>query len=214
MSCVTTTASGQPASVIIPLLDAYSAITQTYHGTVNGTTSSFTASYSVVYASSTTYKVDITDVTPTSTYHPTVWLLKDGTVEALQLGGHNYTGSSAGTEFQTYFYSWENELQYLQQVETPSSLSFFHSTGTSMVTAGPSEFSVANYTANSLPETVPLCNGESFTFSTANISLGMPNGASYQIAPYVDLVGTETNSETGLTTIFNFVADITSVTVA
>ena len=210
--------STQPASVIIPLLNAYSAITQTYQGAVNGTASSFTASYQVLYVSSTTYKVNITYVLPSKAEMTTVWLLKDGTVIGLEIKGYDFNDSASQT-FQNYFGLWRTALGLNQQIETYTSSSFLKSTGTSTVTLGPSTFTVTNYTATSLPETIPGCNGESLTVTTAgSFSVGTPiGGSSYPLVIDFEIAGSEVTvgiSGTPSTTTFSFTCQITSVTVA
>jgi hypothetical protein len=186
-------------------------MTQTFQGTINGTSKDFTASYKVVYVSSTTYKVNITDVTPVKTYLTTVWFLKDGTVVGLDIDGHNMN-ASASTSFQTYFAPWEQELEYGQQITTSTSYTFFQSNGTSTVTAGPSTFTVSNYAANSLPETIPFCNGDSTTLTTAgSFSVGTPSGSSYPLITYIHVGGSRTLGT--ISTTFDFTAQITSVTV-
>ena len=171
----------------------------------------------MVHVNSTTYQVNIVDVLPSQTYYTTVWFLKDGTVVALDLAGHNFTGSSASTHFQTYFSPWEKDIEYGQLMMMPTSLSLFHSTGTSTVTLGPSTFAINNYTANSLPETIVGCNGQSITPTTAGFSIGTPSGSSYPLITYIDVAGSETTvgvSGTPSTTTYSFTAQITSVTVA
>jgi hypothetical protein len=212
----TSTSLAQPASVLIPLFNAYSAVSQTVQGTFNGTANSITASYTVVYVSSTTYKVSVAYLTPDKSGTATVWLLKDGTVVALTLAGHNFTGSLAGMYFQEYFVLWETEIGFEQRMVSSTSLSFFHSTGTSTVTVGPSVFTVTNYTANSLPETISECNGQSITLTTGSFSLGTPSGANYPLITYIDVAGSETTvgvSGTSTTT-YSFTSQITSVTAA
>jgi hypothetical protein len=167
-----------------------------------------------VSVNSTTYQVNIAYNSPGKTGTTTVWLLKDGTVVALDLAGHHFTGAAAGTYFQTYFGLWETELEYEQQITTSTSFSFFHTTGTSTVTVGPSTFTVTNYTANSLPETIPLCNGESDTLTTGSFSVGTPSGSSYPLITYIDVAGSKTTVGTSGTTTFSFIDQITSVTVA
>jgi hypothetical protein len=171
----------------------------------------------VVYVSSTTYKVEIAYKTPDKTGTAVVWLLKDGTVIALTLVGHNITGSSAGTYFQTYFGLWETEIEFEQKLTSSTAFSYFQSTGTSTVTLGPSTFPVTNYTASSLPETIPLCSGESITLTSGSFSLGTPSGANYPLITYVDVAGSETSmgvSGTLSTTTYSFTSQITSITVA
>jgi hypothetical protein len=171
----------------------------------------------VVYESPTTYKVSISYILPDKSGTATVWLLKDGTVVALTLVGHNITGASASAYFQTYFGLWETELVFEQQITSSTSFSFFHSTGTSTVTIGPSTFSVTNYTGNSLPETIPGCNGQSMTLTAGGFSLGTPGGSSYPLITYIDVDGSETPlgvSGTLSTTTYSITSQITSVTVA
>jgi hypothetical protein len=180
---------------------------------LNGESSNFTASYTVVHVNSTTYEVNIVDKVPGQTYSTTVWLLKDGTVVALDLAGHNFTGASASTHFQTYFAPWEQDIEFGQQITTSTSFSFFHSAGTSTVTLGPSTFTVTNYAANSLPETISLCNGDSETLTTAgSFSVGTPSGSSYPLITYIDVAGSGTIG--GAPSTYSFIAQITSVKVA
>jgi len=170
----------------------------------------------VLYVSSTTYEVNITDLTPTKTYLTTAWFLKDGTVVGLVINGHNLN-TSASASFQTYFSLWEKALGLEQELLTYTSSPFVKSTGTSTVTLGPSTFTVTNYTATSVPETVPGCNGESNTFTTGSFSAGTPSGSSYPLATYFDAAGSRTTvgtSGTPSTITYSFIGQITSATVA
>jgi hypothetical protein len=195
------------------MLNAYSAITQTYTGAFNGAASntSFTASYKVVYASPTTFKVDITDETPAKTYLTTAWILKDGTVIGLVIDGHSFN-ASASTSFQTYFSLWEVALGYAQLIESYTPTTYLKSTGTSTVTLGPSAFPVTNYSASSLPETIPGCDGDSTTLTAGSFSVGTPSGSNYPLVTYFDAAGSKTAS--GSTETFSFIGRMTSVTVA
>jgi hypothetical protein len=219
-ACETTPASSaQPARAIIPLLNAYSAVTWALQGTVNGTAYNFTASYTVVSVNSTVYQVNILELTPSQSIATTVWFLNNGIVAALDIAGNNFSGTLAGYYFQTYFSLWENAIEYGQLIATfTSPSSFFHSTGTSPVTLGPSEFAVTNYTSNSLPETISGCNGASVTLTSGGVfSVGAPSGSDYQLITYLTAAGYGTITGTSgeqQTTTFNIVSQITSVTVA
>ncbi len=184
---------------------------------MNGIVSNFTASYSVVSVNSTTYEVNVIDILPSQTYSTTVWLLKDGTVVALDLAGHDFTGTSASTFFQKYFSPWETELAFGQKILTYVSSSYFRSTGTSSVTLGPTTFTVNNYAPSSLPETIPGCNGASITLTSgSNFSVGTPSGSTYPLITYINAVGSGTvisSSGTPTAIAYNFTAQITSVTV-
>jgi hypothetical protein len=201
---------------MIPLFNAYSNVTQTVRGTFNGTAFDLTASYAVVNVNSTTYEVNMVTTLAGNTIPTTAWFLKDGTVVRLDIAGHNLT-KLASTYFQRYFSLWETELEYKQQITSSTSFSFFHSTGTSTVTIGPNTFTVTKYTANSLPETIPGCNGASDTLSTGDFSVGTPSGSSYPLITNIDIAGSRTtvgSSGTPSTTSYSFISQITSVTVA
>jgi len=157
---------------------------------MNNTLYNFTARYAVVSVNSTTYQVNILELTPIQSISTTVWFLKDGTVTGLDIDGQNYSGAFAGYYFQTYFSLWENDIEYGQLIAAVTSSSFFHHTGTSEVTLGPSVLSVTNYTASSLPETIPGCNGESVTLTRGSIlSIGSPNGFGFQLVTYLKAAG-------------------------
>jgi hypothetical protein len=194
---------------LIPLFSAYSNVTQTIsYVASNGTALSFTASFYVVYVSSTTYKVNVTDVLATKTYHTTVWLLKDGTVVGLQINKHNFN-STASASFQHYFGLWETELGLGQTLEAYTSSSFLTSTGTSMVTLGPSAFSVTGYALNVPSLTIQGCSGESKTLTTGSFSVGTPSGSSYPLVTTFDAAGSETTLGN-----YTFTGSITWVAVA
>lgn len=174
----------------------------------------------MLYASPTTYKVNIIDVTSGQTDNTTVWFLKDGKVVGLVINGINANASASGPSyyFQLYFSLWEKALGIGQQMETYASSSYFSSTAHSTEKIGPSTFTVTNYTASSLPETIPGCNGESITLNTGSFSVGTPiGGSSYPIVTYFDIAGSEITvgvSGTPSKTTFSFAGQMTSVTVA
>jgi hypothetical protein len=90
---------------------------------------------------------------------------------------------------------------------------YFHSTGTTPVTLGANTFTLTNYAANSLPETVPSCAGAGITLTTASMSIGTPNGANYPFPFDVDVVGSSTGGMMGNVT-FTITSQITSIIVA
>ncbi len=148
-----------------------------------------------------------------------MWLLRNGTIVAINYAGSNYTGSAATSYYQTsrLFTAWGTETVFGQQLTTDyvSDTAYFRSTGTSPMTIGTNTFTLTNYAANSLPETVPVCSGASITLSTASMSIGSPNGANYPFPFDVDVVGSATGGPYGAgTTTFTITSQITSVTVA
>jgi len=180
---------------------------------LNGKAHNLTASYQVVYSSSTEYEINITVALPHRNYSTTVWLLGNGTVASMTNAGTNFTGAAANEYFQGIFSLWGTELAYAQQITTSTSYSYFSSTGTSTVTLGPSTFTVTNYTAKALPETISLCNGQSSTLTAGSFSVGTPSGSSYPLITYIDLAGSSAGAS-GTTTTYSFISRITSVTVA
>jgi hypothetical protein len=170
---------------------------------------SFTFSYSVVYVTSTTYKVD-GDYATTKSHLFTAWLLKNGTALAVNFGQGNDTGAQAANDVQTYFGEFTLVQGFLQEQSLYSNL--FRSTGTSTVTIGTQTLTVTNYVALSLPETVQLCNGETDILTAYNLSEGTPSGSTLELPTYVNIAGSSTSN--GTTTPFAFTVKITALTVA
>jgi hypothetical protein len=173
------------------------------------TSRSFTFSYSVVYVTSTTYKVD-GDYVATKSHQFTAWLLKNGTALAVNFGQGNDTGAQAATDVQTYFGEFALVQGFLQEQSLYSNL--FRSNGTSTVTIGTQTFTVTNYVALSLPENIQLCNGETDTLTAYNLSEGTPSGSTLELPTYTNIAGTSTLN--GSTKPFAFTIQITALTVA
>ena len=198
----------------MPLLSAYSSIGGNFKISENTTSYTFTSSYTTVYASATTFKVSIVSSDYPSAF--TMWLLRNGTIVGINYAGSNYTGAAATQYYQgsRLFTAWGTEIVFGQQLTTDyiADTAYFHSTGTSPVTIGTNTFTLTNYAANSLPETVPSCGGASITLTTASMSIGSPNGANYPFPFDVNIVGSSTKGA-GTTTI-TITSQITSMTVA
>jgi len=175
---------------------------------INGQTQTVTASYTVVYHSKTTFKVNITE---TDNGQPlpsmAVYILNNGTAIALDEAGFNFTGSTLSSEIVSIFAPFETEISFGDQLSTYTSSSYFHSTGTSTVTIGPSTFTVTNYVANGLPESLSSC-GISETVTAYSLSVGTPPGSTYPLVTSMNLA--YTTSTGGL----NVEITLTSITVA
>ncbi len=175
-------------------------------------TYSYTESYTTNYVSSTTYKVTINLVEGSNNIAETVWLLKDGTAVAIDVSGFNLTGSSAQESIIGAFAGFELQLQADAEINAYTTTSFFHSTGTSTVSVGPTMVSVTNYAANSLPETVTYCGNTPTTLTAFSFSVGTPTGASSPLVTNENIGGSDTVN--GQTTTFNIVLQVTSITIA
>jgi hypothetical protein len=184
-----------------------------YNLTSGTTQSNLTESYTRLYASATTYKVTVTTTSNgQSTPAETAWILKDGTVLAINVAGQNLTGTIAQTMIVGVFAGFSAEVQAGNQLSTYTANQFFQSTGTSSVTIGSSTFTVTNYKANTLPETITDCLTGSTTNLTAyKLSVGTPTGTSYKVVTYMQLAGSSTVN--GQPTSFNYVIQIVSLTV-
>jgi len=209
-TCTTTTTSSATTAVLalIPWLNAYPSMTLSFNGNTSTMTTSrsFTYSYSVVYVTSTTYKVD-GDYVSTTSHQFTAWLLKNGTALAVEIGQHNDTGAQAASDVQTYFGGFASIQGFLQEQSLYSNL--FRTNGTSTVTIGTQTFTVTNYVAVTLPETIQLCNGEADTLAAYNLSEGTPSGSTIELPTYANIAASTSNG-----THFAFTVEITAFTVA
>jgi hypothetical protein len=184
-----------------------------YNLTSGSTQSNLTESYTTVYASATTYKVTITSSENSQSTPPeTVWILKNGTVLAISVEGQNLTGSIAQTMIVGVFAGFSAEVQAGSQLSTYTANQYFHSTGTSSVTIGSSTFTVTNYSANTLPQTITDCLTGSTTNLTAyKLSVGTPTGTSYKVVTYMQIAGSSTIN--GQTVDTDYIIQVVSLTV-
>ncbi len=206
----TTNSSVSTILALVPQLNAYPSMTLSFSGNTSTMTKSrtFSFTYTVAAVTSTTYTVNMQYVA-NKTHQFTAWLLKNGTTLAISSPKGNITGAQASSEVQEYFADVASVLGFVQDQSTYSNL--FHSNGTSTVTIGTSTFTVTNYVANSLPETIQRCSGETTTLTAYNLSEGIPSGSSSELPTYVDIAGSTTVN--GATTPFAFKVQITAFTV-
>jgi len=213
-TCTSTTTPSAASTILalIPQLDAYPSMTLKFSGMTSTMTSSqnFTFSYSVVSVTSTTYTVEGNFVgTPNVTF--TAWLLKNGTTLALNInhGKSNITGTHADNLVQGFFGELAAVQGFVQEQSIYTNL--FRSNGTSTVTIGAQTFTVTNFVAYTLPETIQLCNGETDTLSAYSLSEGTPSGSTYEIPTSVHIEGSTTSN--GATIPIDFTIQITAFTV-
>jgi hypothetical protein len=179
---------------------------------INGQTDTVTASYTVVYHSSTTYKVMLTEsANGQSEPASTVYILNNGTAIAVDEAGYNFTGSTLSSILPEgvagLFAGFSEEIAFGNQLSTYTSSSYFKATGTSTVTIGPSTFTVTNYVANSLPENLSSC-GVSETLTAYSMSIGTPTGSSYPLVTSMNI------AYTTLSGSLSVEITLTSITVA
>jgi len=180
-----------------------------FQGTKNGTADNLNLTYAVVYTGPT-YEVNVTVLLNGATTPLTVWIQPSGDIVAFYYNGKNYTGSAAANDFLDYFSDLENLQTFALQASTNTA--GFHSTGTSTATIGTNSFTVTNYVANTLPETIQICNTETVVLSTYNVNLGTPKGSGMEIVTSASFAAMDTNS-TGTTTS-DYTYQVTALTVA
>jgi hypothetical protein len=205
---------------VIPLLSAYSAmtiagnVTSSSSGTSSSSPTSFnyTESYSTIYVSSTTYKINITTSEAGHSFGETLWILKSGTLVAINVSGQNLTGTEAQGLIVGAFAGFTEQVQADSEIGQYTAANYFHSTGTSTVSIGPTQVSVTTYAANTLPITTTDCSGDVTTLTAFSLSVGTPHGANLPLVTHESLAGsTVTNGETSN---FDVELGVTSITVA
>lgn len=186
-------------------------MTLQYSGTANGQSINYTASYNVLYATSSTIKVNLTYSSSSGTESITAWLSTSGTVIAAEEDGYNLTGSEASGMVVGLFAGFVVEVEAGQSIPYYSSTSQWESTGTSTVTIGTTGFTVTNYQFSSYPVTVTTCSGTS-TLTAFSLSIGTPPGTTYQVVTTLNEAGSTTVN--GQTENFDFTLTLTSLTVS
>ena len=161
-----------------------------YDTSVQGT-SAVAESYSIVYASPTTYKVDITENQTGNSLSATAWFLKDGTLVSYDFLGQNMTGSEASGLVQGLMSPFFYQSEYIALVQTLGS-----ATGVQVSSAGTTHFgstnvALTNYTAPAVPFTVSICGG-TLTLSAFSLQTGTVQGANVQLLMAMNVSGSET----------------------
>jgi len=170
---------------------AYVSQTFTSYDTSVEGVSSVSTNYSLLYTSSTTYKVAITESQGESGLNATAWVLRSGTAVAYDYLGQNITGPEATGLFDglmtPFFFEVESSL--LVQTLTPSNNTL--TAGQTMGRLGSATVSLVNYTAESLPVTIPICGG-SLTLSRDTVQLGMVRSGVEPLLASLSIAGSET----------------------
>jgi hypothetical protein len=196
---------------VVPLLSAFSALKLEYNITSGTTSLNFTEAYSTVYASPTTYKIDLEYVASGANFNSTAWILRNGTALAVDQEGYNLTGSASQSIVDGLLAGFSAEIQLGSELSQFTSSQSFHSNGNSTVTLGTNTFTVTNYVANTLPQTVTAC-GITTTLTGYSLSVGEPQGSSFELVTYAQLAGTTISG--GIATEFAYSIQIVSLTVA
>jgi hypothetical protein len=164
-----------------------------YNITSGSTATSLTESYTRLYASSTTYKISLANSVGGTNTTQTAWILKNGNVLAIDEAGTNLTGSVVQEMAVGLFAGFAAEVDVGSQLSTYTASQYFHSTGTSSATIGSNTFTVTNWAANKLPQTITTCSADQTTnLTTFALSVGVPKGTSYEIVTFMQIAGSTT----------------------
>jgi hypothetical protein len=210
-SCVATNSTSGESSTefelnMPSLFTEFSAMTvksDTTTGTGSASsTYAIVESYDTIYASQTTFKIGLNLSLPGEYIPATMWMLRDGTVIAFDYAGQNNTGSDAtplGPQFFALFLAESNA----SDISAFTSSAYFHQTGTSPDSIGPTQVSLTTYSANALPETISSCPS-STTITAFSFALGIPHGTNTslivneQLATTEDVNGTTSNVDVAI----------------
>jgi hypothetical protein len=169
-------------------------------------------SYNVLYSSPTTFKVVISESQGQSILNATAWVLKSGTAVAYSYLGQNITGPEATELYEGLMTPFFLETQYGLLAQTLTTANGVHASDQGSVKLGSSTLALTNYTVDSTPITVPICEG-SVTLSGSSIQFGAVQGTKLSLLTSLNISGEETyNFHTNQITSLSF--RLISLTVA
>ncbi len=184
-----------------------------FNGTENGSPYDLTSDYRVLYASATTFKVNITLSASGQSGNYTAWVLRNGTAIAVWHGGQNHTGSDAQLYFTLAMSPYTIERVYMsaQLLAYFTSPLFSHVTAHETLMLGPTSVAATDYVANSLPLSINEC-GFVGTFTRFSVQTGVVSGVFETLVTGLNIDGSFDSGSGSQNVDFTF--HITSVTVA
>lgn len=189
-------------------------VSQTYTAyvtSVEGTTYA-QETYTVLYASPTTYKVNITEIQGSNSLSAIAWILKNGDAVAYSYLGQNITSSEATGLYEGLMTPFFVESQYSLIAQTLTTANGVHASGGTTARIGSANVALTNYTAETLPLTVSTCDG-GVTLSALSVQIGAPQGAKLSLITGLNVSGQETyDSQTDQ--IYSLSFRVTSVSLA
>jgi trimeric autotransporter adhesin len=207
-SCINSTTSASYAinstAGLAWLIGNFSSMTLSFGETAGGFTTNGTIAYNVISSSSTTYKLgetvsatagtNLSSSKTSYTDNYTLWILKNGTVLAIDQGGNNISSSSydapvSALEFETIAQGDVSEL-----IQTP----YFHASDTGSVTISGLSISYTDYAANSLPESISSCGNPTTTITQFSLRVGNLSGVQHPLIVSANLDETSDNETSTL----------------
>jgi hypothetical protein len=169
----------------------YVSQTYTQYDTSLAGSTSATETYNVVYTSSTTYKVDISETQSLGILNATAWVLKNGTAVAYSYLGQNITGSEASGLYEGLMTPFFLESEYSILAQTLTSANGVQAASGGTATFGSTATALTNYTAESVPLTVAMCGG-SLTLTSASIQIATVRSTGPSLLTAINASGSET----------------------
>ena len=183
---------------------AYYSYTFTQYDTDYNGTAAVQESYTILYASPTTYKVEISESQGQSILNATVWVLKSGTAVAYSYLGQNITGSEATGLYEGLMTPFFTESEYTILVQTLTTANGVQASDQGTAKIGSATLALTNYTAETVPLTIPICDG-SITLASSSVQIGAVQGTSLSVLTDLNVSGMETyNSHTNQISYLSF----------
>jgi hypothetical protein len=218
----TSSTTVNPLSFDFSFLNQFKALSVVVNSSSGGTPTSEALSYSIVASSGSLKEVNFTTVVMTNSTTENIgssaWV--DVSASSVlnvteSVGGYSYTltGASAQTLFTssmiifTVYQSTFGSAYYSYFISSQ----YFHTTGTSHMSFGPTSFDVTTYKANNTPEVINTCNNV-FTLDDYTLQVGTPPGTTTTFVTKIQFVGSEVLN--GVNTQENFTYELTSMTLA
>ena len=212
-TCTTTgtTTTGSDVLNFTDMFAQYSEMAIHFNGTENGDSVDTSSDYQVVAMTSISHTVNVTLTSGGNIEHFTDYIFRNGTAAAVYYQGQNYTGVSA---FSLYFASMSTYLTgsafgtagIFGQLENTT---YIQQTGTGTVTLGPTQVSVTDYSASTIPLIVNTCD-TSANFTKFYLQIGSVAGASLQLLTSLEMTGSFTSA--GVSQSLDISLHVTSVT--
>jgi hypothetical protein len=193
------------------LFEVFRQMSLNFSANVPGQNASFTDSYSVIYRSATTFKVNVSatlhGISPSPFTMPfTTWVRTNGTVVAVEYSGQNMTGTSAAQFNMAYMAGFSGEMGYTDLAASELA-QFLHETTKGTATFGPTTMNVTDYAANSLPFSTSGC-GQTATYTEYSLQVGSIPSSPLRLITFLSIsVSTQDSlSSTSLSEILKLIS--------
>jgi hypothetical protein len=152
-----------------------------------------TASYKVLYGPKTgagAYKVNITQLYRSPKVSGIMWIQTNGTITAVYISGHNFTGAAASGNAGSILFSFPTEYFYGAYLQSYLSSPGVQEINQTSLTVGPTTLTVTNYGISS---PTSFCNGSGVIGqSSFQIQFGKVPGTTANLVTLWSVTGTFT----------------------